>query len=234
MTAALVRYETRRVGWAALSSAPAVLAAGALIAGVLTGKGNDAGGFIGFWLSEMVPLAFGVAVAGLPAAERCLEVQLSLPTSIARTLARRTVLCGLWSGLTVLCLAMAAGAVGVWRPAHGILVGQLTWLSPALALAGIAATAFVGCASATGAAAVVAGLWLFEDLTKQWFIAAAWARPLYLFVDDTADVPAAWWWANRLVLAVLGGLLLALAAIGLRLRREQLFATRMGNRSEDS
>jgi hypothetical protein len=234
VTAALVRYETRRVGWAALSSAPAVLAAGALIAGVLTGKGNDAGGFIGFWLSEMVPLAFGVAVAGLPAAERCLEVQLSLPTSIARTLARRTVLCGLWSGLTVLCLAMAAGAVGVWRPAHGILVGQLTWLSPALALAGIAATAFVGCASATGAAAVVAGLWLFEDLTKQWFIAAAWARPLYLFVDDTADVPAAWWWANRLVLAVLGGLLLALAAIGLRLRREQLFATRMGNRSEDS
>lgn len=234
MTAALVRYETRRVGWPALSSAPAVLAAGAFIAGVLAGKGNDPDGFIGFWLSEVVPLAFGLAVAGLPAAERCLEVQLSLPTSIARTLSRRIILCGLWSALTVLCLAMAAGAVDAWRPAHGLLVGQLTWLSPALTLAGIAAAAFVCCASATGAAAVVAGLWLFEDLTRQWFIAAAWARPLYLFVDDTADVPAAWWWANRIVLATLGVLLLVLAAIGLHLRREQLFAARIGNQSEDS
>jgi hypothetical protein len=188
---------------------------------------------VAFWLRQVLPLAFGLSIAGLPGAERCLELQLSLPTPITRTLARRAGLCGLLSALWVLCLTVVAGAAGVWQPSHGLLAGQLTWLSPTVALAGVCAAVFVSSGSTTGAAAAVAGLWLFEDLTIQWFTNRTWLRPWYLFVDDAPGALRGWWWADRLALLAVGALLLALAPIGLHLQRERVIVTRLRNQSEE-
>src|SRR5205085_10756482 len=133
--------------------------------------------------------AFGLAIVAVPAAETCLETQLSLPTPVVRTLGLRAGLCGLCSAAAALGLALAAGAAGMWHPAHGLLTGQLTWVSPAVALVGAGAAVFALSGSTTGAGAAVAGLWLVQDLTRLWFLDRAWARPFYLFTDDDPGVP---------------------------------------------
>jgi hypothetical protein len=211
-----------------------VVACGALIALVLAGKGSDPAVFLRFWLREVLPLAFGLSIVAVPAAERCLELQLSLPTPVVWTLARRVGLCGLWSSMSAAGLAVTAGLTGVWDPAHTLLIGQLTWLSPATALIGVGAAAFALSGSTTGAGAVVSGLWLVQDLSWQWFSARAWSRPLYLFVADDRSVPAAWWWANRLTLLAVGLLLTGLAAAVLTAGRERVFAARLHHQGDDS
>lgn len=234
MTGALLRHETRRAGWPALSAVPAVVAGGALIALVLAGKGGESAVFVRFWLREVLPLAFGLAIVAIPSAERCLEVQLSLPTPVVWTLARRAGLCMLWSVVGAAGLAVAAGLTGGWDPAYGLLSGQLTWLSPATALIGVGAAAFALSGSTSGAGAVVAGLWLVQDLSGQWFLSRTWSALLYLFVDDDRSVPAVWWWANRLTLLAVGLLLTGLAMAALTAGRERVFAARLRDQGDDS
>lgn len=217
-----------------MSAAPAVLTGGVLIALVLVGKGNAPAVFTGFWLRQVIPLAFGLAVVAVPAAERCLELQLSLPTPVVWTLGRRVGFCGLWSAVSASGLAVTAGLTGVWHPAHGLLGGQLTWLSPAVALIGVGASVFALSGSTTCAGAVVSGLWLVQDLSGLWYVNRAWARPLYLFVDDDPHVPAGWWWINRLTLLAVGSLLVGVAAVVLVIRQERVFAGRLRNQGEDS
>jgi hypothetical protein len=234
VTGALVWHESRRVGWAALSAAPAVLAGGTLITLVLASKGNNPAVFVGFWLREVLPLSFGLAVIAVPAAETCLETQLSLRTPVVWTLGRRAGLCTLWSSMASLGLALVAGLTGVWHPAHGLAAGQLTWLSPVLALIGVGAVVFALSGSTTGAGAAVAALWLVQDLTPQWYASRDWARPLYLFIDDQPGPLAAYWWTNRLTLLIVGLLLVGLAAAVLTVRRDRVFAGRLRNLGEDS
>ncbi len=234
MSWALARHETRRAGWPALAAVPAVLAAGVLLALVLEGKGHDPAAFAGFWLREFIPLAFGLAVVAVPAAERCLEVQLSLPTPVVRTLGRRVGWCALWSAASTVGVALAAGLSGTWSPAYGLLSGQLTWLSPTIALIGVGAAVFAVSGTVNGAGATVAGLWLVQDLSGQWFTSHQWTRLLYLFAADDHSVPAAWWWANRLTLLAAGMLLVAFAAVMLSARQEQVLAGRLRHQGEDS
>lgn len=234
MSWVLVRHETRRAGWPALSAVPGVLAVGVLVALALAGKGDDPAALVGFWLREVIPLAFGLAVVAVPGAERCLEVQLSLPTPMVRTLGRRAGWCGLWSAVSTAGVALAGGLGRVWSPAHGLLWGQLTWLSPAVALIGVGAAVFAASGSTNGAGAMVAGLWLVQDLTRQWFGDHEWARPLYLFVDDDRSVPAAWWWTNRLTQVAAGLLLVGLAAVMLAAGHGRVLAGRLRLQGEDS
>jgi hypothetical protein len=228
------RYEARRAGWPAQTAIPAVLIGGVLITMLLTAKGSSAHAFVQFWLREVLPLAFGLAVAAVPGAERCTELQLSLPRCYAGTLGRRAGLCVVFSGCGALLFTTLAQVSGQWRPARGALAGQLTWMSPTLALAGVAAIVFAVSGSTAGAAAAVAGVWLVEDLTVQWFTAHNWARPIYLFLDDTADIPARWWWTNRLDLLAVAVLLVTAAAIVINAQQERIFAARLRNPIEDS
>lgn len=226
-------HEARRAGRPARTAVPAVVVAGALITMLLTAKGSGSHAFVQFWLREVLPLAFGLAVAAVPGAERCTELQLSLPRRYARTLGRRAGLCVVFSGCAALLFSTLAQASGQWQPAHGALAGQLTWMSPTLALAGAAAIVFAVSGSTAGAAAAVAGVWLVEDLTVQWFTAHTWARPIYLFLDDTAGIPAHWWWTNRLGLLAVGVLLITAAAIVINAQQERIFAARLRNPIED-
>jgi hypothetical protein len=230
MSAALLGHETRRSGWPALTAAPAVLALGTVIALILRAKGSDAEVFVRFWLREMLPLAFGLAVAAVPAAETCLEVQLSLPTPLPRTLALRSGLSLVWSALAAVTLAVAADLADLWHPVHGVVAGELTWLSPAFALGGLGAAAFAITGSVTGAAAAVAAVWLVQDLTVQWYDRA---RALYLFVDDAPGPLASWWWPNRLTLLAVGALLVGAAAAILTIREERVFAARLRHQGGD-
>jgi hypothetical protein len=231
---ALIRYETRRAGWPALAAAPAVIAAGVLITLILAGKGSDPQVFAQFWLREILPLPFGLAIAALPAAETCLETQLSVPTPITWTLGRRAGLCLLWSVLAAAAAAAGAYGAGLWHPAHGVLAGQLTWLAPALALAAIGAAVFAASGSVTGASAVVACVWLVQDLTVQWFAGHAWTRTFYLFVDDRPGAMSGWWWPNRLTLLAVGVLLTGFAGVLLTTRLDQVFAARLRHQGGDA
>jgi hypothetical protein len=234
VSGALLRHELRRAGWPALTAAPATLAAGTVIALILVAKGSHADVFVWFWLRELLPLAFGLAVTAVPAAETSLELQLSLPTPLPRTLGRRTGLSLLCSALAAVALSGAARLGGVWHPAHGVLAGELTWLSPALALGGLGAAVFALTGSVTGAGAGVAGIWLVQDLTMQWYSPHAWTRTLYLFADDAPGALAAWWWPNRLTLLAVGALLVGVAATTLTIRKERVFAARLRHQGGDT
>ncbi|WP_410812887.1 hypothetical protein [Micromonospora sp. 067-2] len=232
MSRTLLLHETRRAGWPALTAVPVVLAAGTGIALILVARGNDTDVFVQFWLREMLPLAFGLAVAAVPAAETCLEVQLSLPTPLPLTLARRAGLSLSSSALAAVALAVAAQLGGLWHPVHGAVAGELTWVSPAIALGGLGAAVFALTGSVSGAGATVAGVWLLQDLTVQWYD-RRWSRPLYLFVDDGTGPLAGWWWLNRLTLIAVGALLVGAAALMLTVRRERVFAARLLNLGGD-
>lgn len=234
MSLTLLRYETRRAGWPALTAAPAMLTAGTVIALALAAKGDDPAEFVRFWLREMLPLGFGLAIAAVPAAETTLELQLSLPTPLPWTLGRRAGLSVLFSVFAAAALTVAARSSGVWHPVHGVVAGDLTWLSPALALGGLGAAVFALTGSVTGAGTAVAGIWLVEDLTVQWFGDHTWTRPLYLFVDDASGPLAAAWWPNRLTLLILGALLIGVAATSLTLNTERVFAARLRDQGGDT
>lgn len=231
---ALARYETRRAGWAALAATPVVTAGGALLALALAGKGGDPGVVVGFWLREVLPLAFGLGVAAVPGAERALEVQLSMPVPVAWTLGRRVALAALTGAAVAGTGAVAAALAGAWRPAHGLAAGQLTWLAPGLALAGVGVVAFAVSGSVAGAAAAVSGLWLVEELTGQWFAPHGWARPFYLFLDDRAGLPGGWWWGNRLGLVAVAAALAGVAVVVVRRWPERVFAAWLRGQKEVS
>ncbi|WP_157437009.1 hypothetical protein [Actinoplanes subtropicus] len=230
---ALAGQEIRRAGWPALAAVPAVLAVGTGVSLLLAVKGSDAGVFLRFWLREVVPLAFGLAVPAVPAAETSLELQLSLPTPVPVTLARRAGLAVLSAALATAALTVVAYAGGLWHPAHGVLAGQLSWLSPALALGGLGAAVFALTASVTGAAAAVAGGWLVSDLTVQWFAGHGWTRVLYPFVDDAPGSLAGWWWPNRLTLLGLGAMLAGLAGTILTVQRQRVLTARLSRQGSD-
>jgi hypothetical protein len=232
---ALMGYEARRAGWPAQSAVPVVVGVGMVVTVLLVAKGNSGTvAFEQFWLREMVPLAFGVAVAAVPGAERCTELQLSVPHRYTATLAHRAVLCTVASSCCAVLFALLIRADNLVQAVHGALAGQLMWISPAVALIGVAAIAFAVSGNTAAGAAAVAGVWLVQELTVQWFTDHTWSRPLYLFLDDTADVPDRWWWTNRLGLLVVGFVLIAAAGAVINHQQERIFAARLRNPNEES
>jgi hypothetical protein len=159
-----------------------------------------------------LPLAAGVGAAGVVTVDPATNIQLALKTSYRRTLGRRIAVLATWTSGWALLYTFAlhlAGLWGLWVP-EAFLVGQLVWISPVLWF--VAAGALLAILTRGGAlaASLLGGLWIFENLSYEPFLAREWLRPLFLFT--TVYAPGApFWLANRVAL-VAGALIMGALA----------------------
>jgi hypothetical protein len=216
----LLRYERRILGGRASAPALAILLGSAAVAfGIvlLTAHNNrtTVADFLTAGLEMLLPLSAGILCAMLPAQDGCLELQLTMPTSYARTTLRRW---GLVSGWTALCAWVGASllyAGQLWRvpiqlqdwSAVGRYLGeQLVWLAPLLWLAAVGLGVTLLVRSAVASVAMLGGTWIIETFAASFFT-SAWLHPVFLF--PTTFTPFAHFWlANRVELSATGLLLL--------------------------
>ncbi|WP_030442343.1 hypothetical protein [Actinoplanes subtropicus] len=226
MTGSLLRYEVRRAGRPVLLAPPLAAAAVGTVALLGVRSGDDQRAAYAFFcvLEMAIPLAVGIGTGSLVGRDPALELQLTLPTRYRTTLLRRTAVAvgmGALVASVVSELLVATGWWQRWPRATGGWPGQLTWLAPTLALAAVGLLAAALLRAPAAAAAVVAGLWLFEQVAPDWV-----PSPLLLFATTrpfTGD-----WTVNRIVLLASAAVLLA-AAWPLLGRAQWLLA---GERSE--
>lgn len=222
----LWRHEVRRAGWAALLTPPvtAVLVAVIAIAQAASGAGTtDVARTLQSVLEMGMPLGAGIGAATLIGRDPVVELQLAVPSSYPVTLLRRWVATLSWVAAIALLTSAALVATGWWArwpQSHDVLLGQLTWLSPAVWLAAVGFLAAALLASPAAASGVVAIIWLFEQVLKDDIAAQHWSRLLFLFTTTRGAVPADWL-PNRLLLLGTGLVVLAVAAA--RLRRTERF-----------
>ena len=155
--------ETRRCGVAA-AGAPVLTGVGVLaLAVVLRGGGVAVGTGMVRLSATLFPLACGLGAASALGRERLVELQVSVVTPYALTVARRlTVITALSAGSAVVMLAGLHGA-GLWRHPAGGAAGLLVPMGPALFLIGVAAWASAALRlHAAPAAAVVVAAWVFD------------------------------------------------------------------------
>jgi len=215
----LWRYEVRRAGWAALLGPPVAVALGTglTMASPLPDDTTTARILLGV-LEMGVPLAAGVGCASLVGRDPATEVQLTVPTPYRFTLLRRLVVTLGWAAIVAALTAVVLIATGWWErwPAnHGSLAGQLTWLAPTLGLGAVGFAAGALFRGPAAAGAVVASLWMFQQLFADLAQRHYPGRLLYLFATTRGAVPGDWT-ANRLTLVGVGvGLILvALVVLG--------------------
>jgi hypothetical protein len=194
----LWRYEARRAGWTALLAPPLAAAVPVLVA---FADGSSGAGPAALELA--LPLAAGIACAGLVGRDPVAELQLTLPVPYRTTLLRRLAVTLLGTALTALAVVIAVRAAGWWPAGHGLAGGQLIWLAPVLWLAGFGFLAGVCARAPAPAAGVVAVLWVLQVLR------GSWIRPLYLFAT-TRGTPDGWV-LNRISLLATACALLAAA-----------------------
>jgi len=202
----LWRYEVRRAGWAALLTPPVATAALVLVALLDGGADTDrttARNLIAA-LEMAMPLAAGVGAASLVGRDPAVELQLTVPTSYRSTLLRRLVVTLGWAALLAVLVVAGLAATGWWERwpgTHGVVAGQLVWLSPTLCLGGLgflAGAAFRGPAAAGG---LITTLWLLDQVLASALQEQYWQRLLYLFATTRGAVPGDWA-ANRFTLLV--------------------------------
>lgn len=160
-------------------------------------------------LEVALPLAVGMGAATLAGSDPAIELQLSLPTPYRATLARRFAVTTVWPVL----LAGAATAVllgtGWWLPGHQGAASVLVWLAPGACLGALGIVLAVGLRSSAAASALIAGVWLGEQLFAGLLLANPAGRMGYLFPSTWApQMPG--WIANRVMLLSAAVLLLAL------------------------
>jgi hypothetical protein len=206
----------RRAGWAALLGPPlaVALAAAVAVADPVPDDVTTARILLGV-LEMAVPLAVGVAGASLVGRDPATEVQLAVPTPYRATLLRRWLITVGWAAAVTAAAAGALIATGWWErwPAnHGIVAGQLTWISPSLGLGALGFAAGALLRSPAAAGAVVTSVWTFQQvfagLTQQHDA----GRLLYLFATTRGTDPGGWT-ANRLTLLAVAAALIALALV---------------------
>jgi hypothetical protein len=195
---ALWRHEVRRAGPAALLAPPIVAGAIAGVAMVVDRSGHDPTDTLMAALEAAIPLATGVAAGSVVGRDPALELQLSLPSRYRVTLLRRFAVAVGGGCLVALALAGGMLVTGWWPPGHGVLLGQLAWLAPALWLAGLGLVA-AALRSPAAAATLLVALWICEQLMTRDIQAHRWSRLLYLFATSQGRVPSEWT-ANRLTL----------------------------------
>jgi hypothetical protein len=205
----LLRYDLRRAGLAALVTPPAALAVGALLVLASRTRPGERATAAVFVLQEVAPLAGGVALASVIGAEVAVELQLSLPAALSATMLRRWLLGLGWTAGLAAVTAVALGPEYLWPLSARALARHLIWLAPTLALAGLGAAVSAATRSTTAATAVLAVVWLGQDLDSRGFEAHPMTRLLFLFPDPALS--SGEWLLNRTILAGAGGLALALA-----------------------
>ncbi len=147
--------------------------------------------------------AVGIATASLIASDPLIELQFSLPTPYRKTFARRLSLLLGWSAGIGIVATVVARLVGHPLAPESFVENQLVWFSPLIWFAGAGALLTLVLHSRAGSSAVIAGIWIGENLVGKHFATHAWSRPVFLFA--TSYLPgASFWLSNRLELAATG------------------------------
>lgn len=150
-----------------------------------------------------VATAVGMVTASLIGSDPLIELQLSLPTPYRKTFARRLGLLLVWSAVIGIAATLVARLAGYPLAPESFVENQLVWFSPLIWFAGAGALLTLVLRSRAGSSAVIAGIWIGENLIGKHFAAHAWSRPLFLFA--TSYLPGACFWlSNRLELAAMG------------------------------
>ena len=215
----LLRYDLRRAGMTALTTPPGLLLFGAAAVALAANAGGQYHRVAATVMEALLPLGGGVSVASVLGADTSTELQLSLPTPYGRTVARRTLAVIGVVAVVALFATLVADATGLWRPTHGVGAGQLTWLAPLAALAGIGALTAALSNSTAFAASLVGAIWIGEQAAAGWFAHHGWAQPLFLFPETRGEIPSSAWLANRLTLCGIG--VVGLTAMWALLRRPE-------------
>lgn len=195
MNVNVVGFEARRCGIATLLT-PLVVAAGILGASRLAAGGEGTPEMVGVGMvrlvADVLPVTVGLAAASALSRERMTELHLTLPTSLIVTILRRVGL--------ILAAATVASAVAIaglmtsrqwWHPATGA-TAMLVPLGPSILLVGVACYSTTVTRSGAASAAIVLAAWLGQLLILDRFLGV--------------------WQMNRLMLAGLGLVALAMAA----------------------
>ena len=229
MTAApvtvLAFYELRRLGAAGLVTPPLVLLLFGMVAGLsglLGAEGMQVARLLVAALELGLPLAVGVVAASVTADDPARGLQLALKTSYRTTLARRLGVLVAWASLWASAWSVGLRISGYWGlwVSEPLLLGGLVWAAPLLwfVAAGTALALLLGGRSTSGA--LLGGLWVLENLSREAFRSREWLRPGFLFATTYAP-GADFWLANRLAL-VGTALLLGFGAWLLASRTESL------------
>ncbi len=158
--------------------------------------------------------AVGLTTASLLAGDSMIELQLSLPTPYRTTFARRLGLLLLWSALLGIGAIIVARLLGHSLAPVSFIESQLVWLSPLVCFTGVAALLTLLLRSSAASSAIIAGIWIMENLFGKRFANHAWLRPIFLFA--TTYLPgASFWLSNRIELAAIGLTLCAVVLLWL-------------------
>lgn len=209
-----VAFDVRTLGRGpvVLITGAGVLCAAALAYARSAYPPSTAGRVLTACLEEALPLACGMASAGVIAGDRTLELQATARRAVARLALIRI---GAVVGLSALAgaLVYGLGAILGITAAHGNLSAALVFLAPALFLAGLAFASSVAVQGATAAAALIAGIWTAENAAYTLLSTGPLSRG---FLFATTYTPhAATWSQNRDVLLLLAAALRAAGAAAL-------------------
>lgn len=196
--------EARRAGLA-VWSAPLIVVATATAAAVVIARPGGPHAVARGWVAVLeagLPLAAGIPQTTLVGRDPAIELLLTMPVPYRTVLLRRAA-CGL-AAAAATGLAATAVLWWGWSVPHGPVAGQLIWLSPTVALSGVALLGGVLLREPAAAGGVVTVVWLLAAL-----LPARVPPLLYLFA--TSGEFHAGWWANRLLLLLTGIVAVALA-----------------------
>jgi hypothetical protein len=224
----LWRYEIRRAGWAALLTPPvsaglvallAVLQAAGTAADVTTARTMRA------VLEHAIPLAVGAVAAALVGRDPAAELQLTVSRDYRATLLRRLAVTFAVAAVVAVIATAALTASGWWHRwpvAQDPVLGQLTWLAPALWLGGLGFLLGAVLCNPAVAGGLVAAVWILEQVMAGTMQGHPVTRPLHLFATTLGDGHQ--WLTNRIVLLVTGMAMLG-AAWPVLARAERLVRT---------
>lgn len=148
-----------------------------------------------------LPLAAGVAAASVASEDPAIDIQLSLKTRYRVTLGRRLALLVFWTSLLALAWTLGLHLAGLWElwVPENLLAGQLVWISPLSLFVAAGAALSLATGSRTASGAVLGGLWVFENLSRDLFLTEEWLMPLFPFATTYA-AGADLWLENRFAL----------------------------------
>jgi hypothetical protein len=134
------------------------------------------------FLGAVLPLMAGILSAYAVLDDHALELQFSAPRPAWLTMLERL---GLILGVIAICaivFQLFALVMGISLDSLGnIVIRQLAWLIPSLALMGLGSAFSFALANPTGGAMIVGLIWIFQVILRGWFMQDRIARYLFLF-----------------------------------------------------
>lgn len=219
---ALWRHEIRRAGWAALLTVPVCAVLMVLLAMLQSGDQTATARTLIAVLEVGIPLGAGVAAGSLIGRDPAVELALCVRRSYRTTVLRRLTITLGWAAVIAVGTSAVLAASGWWYRwplAPEPVLGQLTWLAPAVCLGGLGFLLGAVLRSPAATGGLVAGMWLAHQVMAGPMEARTWSRVLNLFATTRGSGRD--WLANRLVLLTIGAALLVAGCLVLA-RTERL------------